>query len=86
MSQILSGGGSVRSPLTTRDDDAAAATETASVIKKMSDIELDKEFEKMLDNMNLTDERKEPLRKLSLIKKRDMLMMHYKTTSPRVGM
>ena len=50
-----------------------------SSIKTMSDMELDKQFEKMLANMNLSEEKKEPLRKLPIYKKREMLTMHYKT-------
>ena len=36
----------------------------AIAIGKMTDMELDKEFERMLDNMNLTEMKKEPLRRL----------------------
>ena len=48
-------------------------------IARMPEVELDKEFEKMLDNMNLTDLKKEPLRRLGPGKKREMLTMHNKT-------
>ena len=51
----------------------------AAVIARLSDFELDKEFERMLDNMNLTDQKKEPLRRLPVIKKREMLTMNCKT-------
>ena len=37
------------------------------------------EFEKMLENMNLTEEKKEPLRMLPINKKRDMLTMNSKS-------
>lgn len=50
-------------------------------ISRMSEMELDKEFEKMLDNMNLSDLKKEPLRRLGPHKKREMLTMHNKTNN-----
>ena len=50
-------------------------------ISRMSEMELDKEFEKMLDNMNLSDLKKEPLRRLGQHKKREMLTMHNKTNA-----
>ena len=50
-------------------------------ISRMSEMELDKEFEKMLDNMNLSDLKKEPLRRLGPHKKREMLTMHNKTNT-----
>ena len=56
-----------------------AEGDQAAVIARLSDVELDKEFERMLDNMNLTDQKKEPLRRLPLIKKREMLTMNCKT-------
>ena len=56
-----------------------AEGDQAAVIARLSDVELDKEFERMLDNMNLTDQKKEPLRRLPLIKKREMLTMNSKT-------
>ena len=43
----------------------------------MTDKEVLTEFEKMLDNMNLTEEKKEPLRRHSISKKKDMLTMHF---------
>merc|ERR1719445_565236 len=39
------------------------------------------EFERMLENMNLTEEKKEPLRMLPISKKRDMLTMNSKTVA-----
>lgn len=43
----------------------------------MTDKEVLMEFEKMLDNMNLTEEKKEPLRRHPISKKKDMLTMHF---------
>ena len=53
----------------------------ATNVSNMSEMELDKEFEKMLDNMNLSDLKKEPLRRLGPHKKREMLTMHNKTNT-----
>merc|ERR1719509_195812 len=47
----------------------------------MTDQDITQEFEKMLENMNLTEEKKEPLRLLPISKKRDMLTMNSKTTA-----
>merc|ERR550519_1836284 len=47
----------------------------------MTDQDIMQEFEKMLENMNLTEEKKEPLRLLPIGKKRDMLTMNSKTTA-----
>ena len=47
-------------------------------INQMPDHEVDAEFEKMLENMNLADEKKKPLQLLPLSKKRDMLTMNTK--------
>jgi len=60
-------------------EDSEQEMSEVSSIKTMSDMELDKQFEKMLANMNLSEEKKEPLRKLPIYKKREMLTMHYKT-------
>ena len=50
-------------------------------IGQMSDNDVKEEFEKMLENMNLSEERKEPLRTLTIGKKRDMLTMNSKTVA-----
>merc|ERR1719290_521632 len=47
----------------------------------MSDDDIMQEFEKMLENMNLSEEKKEPLRMLPISKKRDMLTMNSKTVA-----
>merc|ERR1719369_2064660 len=49
----------------------------------MGEEEICIEFEKMLENMNLTEEKKEPLRKIPINKKREMLMMNSKTVVAR---
>ena len=50
-------------------------------INQMPDYEVQAEFEKMLENMNLTEEKKEPLRMLPINKKRDMLTMNSKSVA-----
>merc|ERR1719209_1724454 len=47
-------------------------------IGQMSDQNIMDEFERMLENMNLTEEKKEPLRMLPIGKKREMLTMNSK--------
>lgn len=45
----------------------------------MTESELLMEFERMLENMNLTEEKKHPLRSLSESKMREMLALHMRT-------
>ncbi|CAH1732844.1 protein diaphanous [Aphis gossypii] len=42
---------------------------------------LNDKFEEMLDDMNLTEEKKTPIRDQSVVNKKKMLMMHYKKSS-----
>ena len=57
------------------------AEEEGWTIGQMSDQDIMEEFEKMLENMNLTEEKKEPLRMLPINKKRDMLTMNSKSVA-----
>jgi len=57
------------------------AEEDGLNIGQMSDKDIMEEFEKMLENMNLSEEKKEPLRMLPISKKRDMLTMNSKTVA-----
>jgi len=50
-------------------------------IVHMGETEICDEFEKMLENMNLTEEKKEPLRMIPMNKKREMLTMNNKTVA-----
>ena len=50
-------------------------------VARMTDKEICVEFEKMLDNMNLSDEKKEPLRRHPISKKKELLDMHFKSTA-----
>lgn len=46
-------------------------------VNSLSDADVNREFESMLDDMNLTDEKREPLRNRTLMEKREMLC-HFK--------
>jgi diaphanous 2 len=48
-------------------------------VTQMNEVDILEEYEKLLENMNLTEEKKEPLRKLSLNQKIEMLTMKSKT-------
>ncbi|KAK9746303.1 Diaphanous FH3 Domain [Popillia japonica] len=54
--------------------------EYEKTIKKMSEKEVLQRFEDMLNDMNLTDQKKEPLRTLELNSKKQMLVMQFKGT------
>ena len=62
-------------------EDVQDGANLGSNIGLMGETEISSEFEKMLENMNLTEEKKEPLRKLPMNKKREMLTMNSKTVA-----
>ena len=62
-------------------EDVQDGTSLGSSFGQMGELEISSEFEKMLENMNLTEEKKEPLRKLPMMKKREMLTMNSKTVT-----
>ena len=47
-------------------------------IHNMIEDEVNMAFEKMLDDLNLSEEKKEPLRLQSVVRKKEMLAMHVK--------
>ncbi|XP_076362550.1 diaphanous related formin 1 isoform X1 [Tachypleus tridentatus] len=49
----------------------------------LTDEEINNEFEKMLDDMNLSEEKKEPLRSRPMMLKKEMLSMHLKGNPPK---
>ena len=53
----------------------------SQIIYAMPDHEVMDEFERMLDNMNLSEEKRAPLLQMPLSKKREMLSMSNKTTA-----
>lgn len=50
-------------------------------LNSLLDEEVNQSFENMLDDMNLTDEKRAPLRNRTLMEKREMLSMHHKGTT-----
>lgn len=50
-------------------------------VNSLGEEEVNREFERMLDDMNLTDEKREPLMNRTLMEKREMLSMHLKGTA-----
>ncbi|CAN8032239.1 unnamed protein product, partial [Ixodes persulcatus] len=50
-------------------------------LNSLLDEEVNQAFENMLDDMNLTDEKRAPLRNRTLMEKREMLSMHHKGTT-----
>lgn len=50
-------------------------------VNSLNEEEVNREFERMLDDMNLTDEKREPLLNRTLMEKREMLSMHLKGTA-----
>jgi len=61
--------------------DGGGPTSPIGNISHMGETEIGVEFERMLENMNLTEEKKEPLRRIPLNKKREMLTMNNKTVA-----
>ena len=61
--------------------DGGGPTSPIGNISHMGETEIGVEFERILENMNLTEEKKEPLRRIPLNKKREMLTMNNKTVA-----
>ncbi|XP_012224016.1 protein diaphanous isoform X2 [Linepithema humile] len=59
-------------------DDFNEIEQQRCIIEKMDEETVNDRFEEMLANMNLTEEKKEPLRQQSESKKKEMLVLHYK--------
>ena len=62
-------------------DGSLEATPQASGVDSLTDKDIALQFEKMLENMNLTEEKKEPLRRNLISKKKEMLIMHLKNNA-----
>ena len=78
------GGGGLGSKVSARSDgrdESLEAEPQARVVERMTDKDILLEFEKMLENMNLTEEKKEPLRRNPISKKKEMLIMHLKNNA-----
>ncbi|XP_039307446.1 protein diaphanous isoform X3 [Solenopsis invicta] len=59
-------------------DDINEIEQQRCIIERMDEDTVNDRFEEMLANMNLTEEKKEPLRQQSESKKKEMLVLHYK--------
>ncbi|XP_018057951.1 PREDICTED: protein diaphanous [Atta colombica] len=59
-------------------DDINEIEQQRCIIERMDEETVNDRFEEMLANMNLTEEKKEPLRQQSESKKKEMLVLHYK--------
>ncbi|CAH1777867.1 unnamed protein product, partial [Owenia fusiformis] len=65
--------------------DGTADADSQQIVNRLTDDEVKAKFEQMLDDMNLTDEKKEPLRKGNIEMKRSMIAMHLKSSQQRSG-
>merc|ERR1719245_2442472 len=74
-------GGPGQLPKANSFQDFNEVDEEGWTIGQMSEHDIVEAFEKMMDNMNLSEEKKEPLRLLPLNKKRDMLTMNSKSVA-----
>merc|ERR1719245_214071 len=74
-------GGPGQLPKANSFQDFNEVDEEGWTIGQMSEHDIVEAFEKMMDNMNLTEEKKEPLRMLPISKKRDMLTMNSKSVA-----
>ncbi|KAL0280838.1 UNVERIFIED_CONTAM: hypothetical protein PYX00_002011 [Menopon gallinae] len=70
--------GSVSRPHSETDFNEVEVQESA--INNMDEITFNDKFEEMLKDMNLTEERKEPLRNMPEMNKKKLLMSHWKNT------
>ncbi|XP_074101211.1 diaphanous related formin 1 isoform X4 [Cotesia typhae] len=75
---VRSGTGFNTMPRPHSGDDFDEIEQQRSIIEKMDEETVNDRFEKMLANMNLTEEKKEPLRQQPEAKKKEMLVLHMK--------
>ncbi|XP_076476336.1 diaphanous related formin 1 isoform X2 [Bombus vancouverensis nearcticus] len=75
---VRSGSGNNTIPRPHSGDDFNEIEQQRCIIERMDKETVNDKFEEMLANMNLTEEKKEPLRQQSETKKREMLVLHYK--------
>ena len=80
---VKSGGGGLGFKVSRSEgrDESLEATPQASAVERLTDKDIAQEFEKMLENMNLSEEKKEPLRRNLISKKKEMLIMHLKNNA-----
>ncbi|CAK9831241.1 Protein diaphanous homolog 3 [Anthophora retusa] len=75
---VRSGSGNNTIPRPHSGDDFNEIEQQRCIIERMDKETVNDKFEEMLANMNLTEEKKEPLRQQSEAKKKEMLVLHYK--------
>ncbi|XP_076246123.1 diaphanous related formin 1 isoform X2 [Calliopsis andreniformis] len=75
---VRSGSGNHTMPRPHSGDDFNEIEQQRCIIERMDEETVNDKFEEMLANMNLTEEKKEPLRQQSESKKKEMLVLHYK--------
>ncbi|XP_076669045.1 diaphanous related formin 1 isoform X3 [Andrena cerasifolii] len=75
---VRSGSGSHTMPRPHSGDDFNEIEQQRCIIERMDEETVNDKFEEMLANMNLTEEKREPLRQQSEAKKKEMLVLHYK--------
>ncbi|XP_076391852.1 diaphanous related formin 1 isoform X2 [Megachile rotundata] len=75
---VRSGSGNNTIPRPHSGDDFNEIEQQRCIIERMDKETMNDKFEEMLANMNLTEEKKEPLRQQSETKKKEMLVLHYK--------
>ncbi|XP_076280115.1 diaphanous related formin 1 [Lasioglossum baleicum] len=75
---VRSGSGNHTMPRPHSGDDFNEIEQQRCIIERMDEEAVNDKFEEMLANMNLTEEKKEPLRQQSEAKKKEMLVLHYK--------
>ena len=80
---LKSGGGALgfKVSRSERRDESLEVGPQTSAVERMTEKDVVREFEKMLENMNLTEEKKEPLRRNLISKKKEMLIMHLKNNA-----
>ncbi|XP_058799621.1 protein diaphanous isoform X2 [Phymastichus coffea] len=72
------GAGPNTMPRPNSGDDFNEIEQQRCIIERMDEETTNDKFEELLANMNLTEEKKEPLRQQTDRRKKDMLIMHYK--------
>ncbi|XP_059482585.1 protein diaphanous isoform X2 [Neocloeon triangulifer] len=75
------GGPNAGLPRPQSESDFTEIEEQEFMIEHLDDDGVNDHFEKMLDNLNLTEEKKQPLRNQPMMNKRQMLKMQYKGTT-----
>lgn len=65
-------------PISAESDTLADLQDLQSEIMKLTIAEVEKKFVEILDDMNISEDKRQPLLEKSLDEKRDMILMHFK--------